>query len=199
MARRTADGAGVGRHRPVGQAHAVEDAHVGIEHHLVAGERGLLAAVEGIRVLHGEFASAHDAETRPPLVAELGLDVIEILGHLPVAADLVPGDVGDHFFGGGLDDEVALMPVLDPQQFGTVLLPAPGLHPEFGRLHHRHQQFDRAGAIHFFADDAFDAPDDAQAHRHVVVDAARQLADHAGPGHQLMADDLGIGGRFLER
>src|SRR5690606_19416689 len=37
------------------------------------------------------------------------------------------------------------------------------------------------------------------AHRHVVVDAARKALDHAGAGHQLMARDLGVGRRLLER
>jgi hypothetical protein len=35
-------------------------------------------------------------------------------------------------------------------------------------------------------------------HRHVGVDAAGQLADHAGADHQLVGNDLGIGGGFLE-
>jgi hypothetical protein len=45
-------------------------------------ERG----VKGIGVLHGELAPAHDAEARPDLVAELGLDLIEVPRQLPIAA-----------------------------------------------------------------------------------------------------------------
>jgi len=40
--------------------------------------------------------------------------------------------------------------------------------------------------------------DHAQPHGHVVVDAGAQLLDHAGAHHQLVADHLGIGRRFLE-
>jgi hypothetical protein len=85
---------------------------------------GLDVAIEGIRVLHRELAPAHHAETRPALVAELGLDVIEIFRQRPVAAQLLARDVGDDLFAGRLDDEVAVVPVFHPQQLGPVLLEA---------------------------------------------------------------------------
>src|SRR5690606_41841656 len=56
------------------------------------GLRGGLVAVEGIGVLHGEFAAAHQAEARPALVAEFGLDMVEIHRQLAPAVDLVAGD-----------------------------------------------------------------------------------------------------------
>jgi len=51
-----------------------------------------------------------------------------------------------------------------------------------------------AGAVHLLAHDLFDLAHDAQAERQQVVDAAGQLADHAGPHHQLVADHVGVGG-----
>jgi hypothetical protein len=42
--------------------------------------------------------AAHDAEARPHLVAELGLDLVEVDRQLAVALELAPRDVGDHFF-----------------------------------------------------------------------------------------------------
>jgi len=129
MAARASDGAGVRRHGAEFQAQALKDAGVGGIHGVVAGLRAGLIAVEGISVLHGEFASAHQAEARAALVAELGLDVIEIARQLAPAVDFVAHDVGNDFFGRGLQHEVAAVPVLDAQQLGAVLLPAARLHP----------------------------------------------------------------------
>ena len=194
-----ADRAGVGGHRAVLQAEAIEDAFVGREHHLVALQRRSLVAIERVGVLHRELAAAHQAESRPPLIAELGLDVIEVSRQLAIAAQLLTRDVGDDLFAGGLDHEVAFVAILDPQQFGTVGLEAPRLLPQLGGLHHRHQQFDRAGGVHLFADDRLDLADHAQAHRHVAVDAGTQALDEPGAQHQPMAHDLGVGRSFFQR
>jgi hypothetical protein len=65
--------------------------------------------------------------------------------------------------------------------------------------HRGHQQFDRAGGIHFLAHDAFDLPQHAQAQRHPGVDAARQRLDQPRPQHQAVAGQFGLGRGFLER
>ena len=194
-----ADRAVVGGDGAKHQPHPLEDAHVGGVHPVVAEARGVEIAIERIGVLHRELAPAHDAEARPALVAELGLDVIEISRQRAIAAQLLAGDVGDDLFARRLDDEVALVPVLDAHQLGAVLLEPSRLLPELGRLNHRHQQLDAAGAVHLFANDALDPADDAQAHRHVGVDAGRQALDEAGAHHEPVAHDFGIGGRFLQR
>jgi hypothetical protein len=49
------------------------NAQVGNEHAII-GCAGTFNQVEGIGVLHQEFAPAHHAETRTNLVAELPLD-----------------------------------------------------------------------------------------------------------------------------
>ena len=90
------------------------------------------------------------------------------------------------------------MAVLQAQQFRAVLFPAAGLLPQLGRLHRRHQQFQRTGAIHFLAYDAFHLAQYTQPERQPGVYAGRQLADHAGAQHELMADHLGVGGGFLQ-
>jgi hypothetical protein len=192
-----ADGAGVGRHRAVLQAQAVEDGAVGAEHRVVAAPGGVAVTVEGVGILHRELAAPHQAEARPPLVAELGLDVVEIFRQLLVAAQLLAGDVGHHLFAGGLQREVALVPVLEAQQLGAHLVPAAGLLPQLGRLHQRHQQFDRAGPVHLLADDVLDLADHPQAHRQVVVDAGAEPLDQARTHHQPVADHFRVGGRFL--
>ena len=199
LAQITADGAGIGRHGAVAQAEAVEDGAVGLRHDLIAVLGAGFVAVEAVGILHDEFAPAHQAEARAALVAELGLDLVEVLRQLLVAAQVLTGDVGDHFLAGGLDHEITLVPVRDAQQLGPHLLEAAALLPEFARLHHRHGAFHGAGAVHLLAHDRLHLADHPQAHGHVGVDAGPELLDHAGARHELVAHDLGVGGRFLER
>ena len=58
------------------------------------------------------------------------------------------------------------------------------------------EQLDGAGAVHLLADDRFQLLDGAQAERQIGVDAGGDFADHAGAHHQLLADDVGVGGNF---
>ena len=98
------------------------------------GRRGSVH-VEGVGILHDELAAAHQAEAGADLVAELALDLVEIERHLPVALDLAPHQVGHHLFVGRSHAEFGLLSVLEAQQLLAVLLPAPRLLPELGRLH----------------------------------------------------------------
>ena len=194
----SADVAGIGGDGAESQPHAGEDALVSLVHRAVARHAAGVVAIEGVSILHRELAAAHQAEARPPLVAELGLDVIEVDRQLLVALDLLAEDVGNHLLGGGLDDEVPLVAVLQARQFRPHLEPAPGLHPQFRRLHHRHQQLDGTRAVHLLADDVLDLADRAQPDRQVTVDAGGELLDHARPHHQPVTDHLCIGRRFSE-
>ena len=54
-------------------------------------------------------------------------------------------------------------------------------------------------AIHLLAHDVLDLAQHAQAQRHPGEQAGRKAPDQAGPQHQLVADDFGIGRDFLER
>ena len=194
-----ADGATVSGHGTVLQAHPVEDRAVGLEHGLIAAAAGFEVAIERVGVLHRELSAPHHTESRPSLVAKLGLDVIEIFRQGAVASKFLPRNVGDHLFAGGLDDEIAFVPVFDAQQFGPHLLEASGLLPQFGRLHHGHQQLHGAGPIHLLANDGFNSPNHAQAHGHVGVDARAEALDHAGANHQFVADHLSVGGCLFQR
>jgi hypothetical protein len=64
------------RNRP--QSHAREGAQISDEHPVVSVLGSGKVEVEGISVLHQEFAPTHQPESRPHLVAEFPLDVIEI-------------------------------------------------------------------------------------------------------------------------
>jgi hypothetical protein len=74
-----ADRPGVRPHGDRLDAHALEGAQVSDEHLVVGVPRAGLVEVEGIGVLHQELARAHHAEARAHLVAELPLDVVEVL------------------------------------------------------------------------------------------------------------------------
>ena len=192
-----ADGAGVGGHCAEFQAEPGEDARVRVVHRLVSLGHRLVADVEGVGVLHQEFARSHDAEARPDLVAELGLDLIEVHRQLLVAAQFLAREVGDHFLVRWAVRELGLLAVADLQQLAAEFLPASGFFPQLARLDRGHQHLDGAGAIHFLADDVLDLAQHAQAERRPGVQAGGELADHAGAQHQPMADDLGIAGGFL--
>ena len=125
--------------------------------------------------------------------------MIEVDRQLTPALDFLTGNVSDHFLGGGLNDKVTVMTVFKAQELVTVLGPAARLLPEFSRLNDRHEQFNRAGIIHFLADNVFNLTDGAQTNRHVVVDAGGKLLDHPGTDGKLHTGNVGISGRFFER
>ena len=166
--------------------------------HLVGLGQRLGRQVEGVGVLHQEFARTHDAEARADLVAELGLDLVEVDRQLLVAVQFVAREVGDDFLVRGAVAVFLLLAVLDLQQLAAEFLPAPGFLPQFARLDRRHQHLDGAGAVHFLAHDGLDLAQHAQAQRRPGVDAGGELADHAGAQHQPVAGDLGVGGDFLD-
>ena len=156
--------------------------------------------MEGIGILHDEFARAHDTEARTDLVAELGLDLVEVEWQLLVGADLLARDVGDDFLVRRAETEIALMPVFDLQHLRTEHRPAAGLFPQLLRLHGRHQQFERACPVHFLAHHRLDLAQHAQAQRHPTVESGTQPLDEAGTQHQLVADEFGlVRGFFLGR
>ena len=98
-----------------------EDAGIGVVHVAVLALEVGVVGVEGVSVLHDEFARAHDAEARPALVAELGLDLVEVHRQPPVALELGARDVGDHLLRGRLDHELALVAVAKAQQLRPIL------------------------------------------------------------------------------
>jgi hypothetical protein len=175
---------------------AAEDARVGVVHRLVGFRAAFVGEVEGVGVLHQELARAHHAEARADLVAELGVDLVEVDRQLPVAAQLLAREVGDHLLGGGRVAVVGFLAVLDLQQLAAELLPAPGFLPQLARLHGRHHHLERAGAVHLLAHDRLHLAQHAQAQGRPGVEAGGKLADHAGAQHQPVAGDLGVAGDF---
>jgi hypothetical protein len=74
----------------------------------------------------------------------------------------------------------------------TVLFPATGLLPQFGRLDRGHQDFERTRPVHFLAYDALYLMQDAYTERHPGKQPGGQAAYHTCAQHQLVADDLGF-------
>ena len=194
-----ADLAGVGGDRAEFEPEPGEDPGVRVVHQPVRLQHAGVVDIERVRILHDEFARSHHPEARAHLVAELGLDMVEVHRQLPVALQILARDVGDHFLGRRLEDEIALMTVLQTQQLGPILVPASRFLPELGRLDDRHQELDSAGPIHFFAHDGFDLAQHAQSQRHPGVYPGGKPLDHSGAQHQAMAGELGFRGSFLER
>ncbi len=148
-----ADVAGVGLDLGVAEPAPFEDAAVGCLHGPVGQVEVFGIGVEGVGVLHDELAPAHEPETRPDLVPELGLDLEEVDRELSVGGDGSPHDVGDDLFVGRTETELAVVAVVDPQQFGPILEPPSGLLPELGRLDCGEDQFSGPGALHLLTDD----------------------------------------------
>ena len=109
--------------------------------------------MERVSVFHQEFPTPHHPKTRADFIAEFGLDLIDVERQLLVAGKITPHQVGYDFFVRWSQAVFALMAVDKTLQFRTIRLPTPGFLPQFGRLGARHQNFQRTGAIHFFADD----------------------------------------------
>ncbi len=187
-----ADRPGIGAHRDRLQAHPGEGAQVGDEHAVVGMPRAGLVEVEGIGVLHQEFARAHDAEPRPHLVAELPLDMVEVERQVLVGADRGAEDLGDHLLVRGPEQHVALVPVADPQHLLAIGFVAARFAPEIGGLDRRHEELDGAGAVLLLADDGIDPVEHAQAERQPGVDPGGLLSDQPGPQHEPVRDDLGL-------
>ena len=95
------------------------------------------------------------------------------------------------------DDEVPVMTVLEAQQFRPIVLPAAGFLPQLSRLNRRHQELERAGAVHFLADDILDLAHTTQAYGRPGIDARGQSTDQAGAQHQAVALNLSLAGVFL--
>ncbi len=192
VAQVAADRPGLGDHGDRLEPHAREGAQIGDEHAVVGVPGARLVEIEGIGVLHQELARAHGAEARPHLVPEFPLDVIEIEGQVLVGLHVGAKNLGDHLLVGRAVEQIALVPILDPQHFLPVVLVAPALAPELGRLQGRHQHLDGAGPVLLLPNDAADLVQDAVAERQERIDAGRLLADHAGPQHEPVRDDLSL-------
>src|SRR5690606_25984639 len=87
VAARTADRAGIGGYGAKLKAQSREDAHICVIHAVVAFLSSGFVAIEGVSVLHREFAPAHQAEAGAAFVSEFRLDMVEVHRQLAPAVD----------------------------------------------------------------------------------------------------------------
>ena len=197
MAHIAADGAGIGANGDCLQAHAGKGLEIAGIHVVVRALGAVLVEIEGVIVLHQEFAAPHHAETRAHFVAEFPLDLIKVLRQIPITFDEAAEDIGDDFFVGRAVEHLPLMTVDDAQHLLAVIVVAPAFFPEIGRLDRRHEQFLGAGRVLLFAHDLLDPAQHAKSDRQPVIDARTRLPDHPGTQHQAMRSDLRIGRSFF--
>ena len=178
-----ADRTGIGIHRTEFQTQAGENAGVGVVHILVFHCHAFGGEMEGIGIFHQELARTHHAEARTDFIAEFGLDLVKIDRQLFVRTQFVTREIGDDFFVGRAVGIFGFLAILDLQQLTAKLGPASGFFPQFFRLNRRHQYFNRAGTIHFFAHDGFHFTQHFQTERGPGVNAGRMATNHARAQH----------------
>ena len=98
---------------------------------------------------------------------------------MTVAFEFTSGDVGHDFFVSRTNAVVSLVPVNHAQQLGAVFLPTPGFLPEFSGVDGRHQDFQRAGIVHFLADNGIDFSQHTVAERHPAIQPGAESANEA--------------------
>ena len=195
----TADLTRVGHDHAVIEAHAVEHVDVGLAHAGIACVQARLVGIEAVGVLHDELAAAHEREARATLIAELHLDLVEVLRQVLIAAELVVHEVGHDFLVRGAKAEFVVVAVGHAQKLGAVDVPAARTMPQLSGLHERHKNFLATVGVHFLAHDRLDFADDAHAERQEGVQTGSFLANHARTNEQLRRFDIGVGGVFLQR
>ena len=80
-------------------------------HLLIGLLQGRLIKVKRVGILHQEFACPHDAEAGPNFVTELSLYLVIVNRQLAIAAQFVARELGDDFFVGRAEAEIAFVPV----------------------------------------------------------------------------------------
>ena len=154
--------------------------------------------MEGVGVLHGEFAHADQAAAAAGLVAELGLNLIDHEGILGVAVGQIPGEMDGGLLVGHAQHHVRAGAVAEAQQLAAHGIEAAGLAPQRGGHGHGEEHLLAADAIHFLAHDLLDLRGDALGDGAEGEDAVADGLDVAAAHHQRLAGDLAVGGSFLK-
>jgi hypothetical protein len=176
-ARRPADRPRVRLHHPIREAHAIENSDVCFTHFFVARARAVFGRVERVRVFHHELAAAEQAPTRPRLVAELKLNLVESLRKVAPAAELAARDVGDDLLVRRAEVVIGRLPISDAKKDVAVELPAACLFEVVGREQRWHEELERTRAVHFGTDDRLDFAQNTEPERQKIVDSGADSAN----------------------
>ena len=165
------NGAGIRFNGPEFQTASLKYSIVSLVHGLVTAVGPRLIHVKAVGVFHDEFAAAHNPETGADLIPELGLDLVEINGHLFVGMNLFSHQVRNHLFVGGPHAGLPVMTVLEPQQFTAIIFPPATLLPQLGRLNRGHENFDGACPVHLLPHNILHLPDGLKTDGKVCINA----------------------------
>jgi len=193
------DASRISSHGAIAQAQTIENRAVSVIHHVVGFLERSLAGVEGVGVLHDEFATAHDAEPRADFVAEFCLDLVQVLGKLAITPHLILEQGGNDLLMGRSQAETAVVAIGEAQELGSILLPPAGFLPQFRGLDPRQQDLLGTGSVHFLTYDILDLKQYPHARRQPVVDSCSDTPDQPGSKHQLVGNNFGIRRGFFQR
>ena len=182
-----ANGAGVCFNRSVVEPAAVKDAGVGIIHLLIGLIKARFIRIEGIGILHDEFAASHEAEAGPLFITELALDLIKARRQLTVGMELILNEGGNHFFMRWAQAEFSAVAIPHTEHFRPIDIPTAAFLPPLGGLYNRHHDFLRIDGVHFLPDDAFNLLDAFPRQWKVGIKPASNLTDIASTQHQFVA------------
>src|SRR3990170_902608 len=125
--------------------------------------------------------------------------MVEVHGELPVGADLEPHYVGYYLLVGGAEAELAVVAVLYPQKLLAVLVPPAALLPKLRGEDKGHGDLLGPGPVHLLPYYVLHLLYHPETQRQEVIDARGDLPYHAGPDHEGLAHDLGVGRGLLQR
>ena len=157
-----------------------------------------LAGVEGVRVLHREFAHADQTAAGAGLVAELGLNLIDHERILLIALRGAAGKLNGGFLVRHAQNHVVVASVVEAHHFAGDGIVAAGLAPQARGHDHGHQNLLPVDAVHFLAQNRLNLAGDVLGDREQRVDAVSDVLDVAAANHEDMAGDLAVGGGVLK-
>src|SRR5688572_22111106 len=84
--------------------------------------------------------------------------------------------------------ELALVAILEADQFLAVEIPSAGFSPQLCGRGNGHEQFLGSSPVHLLTNDLFDLSNDPETEGEICVDTSRHLANQTGSEHKRMAD-----------
>src|SRR3984957_3614056 len=154
--------------------------------------------IERVGIFHNELPHPQQTRLRTWLVAKLGLNLIPDLRQLLVAAQLLPCDVGHHFFVRHAETQVGALAIFKAKHVFAHYRPASALFPQIARIQRRQVEL-LADLVHFLPDDAHDLLRGAIPQKEERIDTRAKLAYVSGSNQKFMAWDLGINRGLAER
>ena len=202
LARGASDRTAVGLNGHSPEAATLKDAPVGLIHLAIGLLQAVLIGVEGIGVLHDEFAPTHQAEAGTDLIAKLGLNLVEVHRKLLVGPQQISSQGRDHFLVGRTQTQLPPLAVLevehDPLAVGVARPTAAAL-PELRRLELGQKRLQGSGRIELLTNNRRDLLKNAPEEGQIGVNPTADPADVPGPEQQFVGGDLSLGGVVPQR